>query len=182
VPAVMALPPFAPATTRVDLRQRRQALPLSRRSRHREHSLSARTPTFSPDARPTPRSMHRCNRRPRPCWMRPTAPDLAARLIPDKSSSRLSRPVSRSTTPCSRSGHRRSSFHRAWSPGQFARWGGSRLRRQVRPPPPAASTKLASPRPFHLRVARTPHVLRGPSRQPSVRLAGSMSRASIQYW
>jgi hypothetical protein len=178
----MGLPPFAPATTQVELGQRRQALPLSRRSRHREHSLSARTPNFSPDPRPTPRSMHRCNRRPRPCWMRPTAPDPAVRLIPEKSSSRVRRPFSRSTAPCSRSGHRGSPFHRAWSSGHFARWGGSRLRRQVRPPPPAASTKLASPRPFHLRVARTLGVLRGPSRQPSVRLAGSTSRASIRYW
>jgi hypothetical protein len=159
----MALPPFAPATTGVELRQRHQALPLRRRSRHREHSLSARTPNFSPDPRPTPRSMHRCNRRPRPCWMRPTAPDPAARLIPEKSSSRVRRPFSRSTAPCSRSGHRRSAFHRAWSPGHLPGWGGSRLRRQVRAatassfhqagfpatvPPAGCSDAGCPPRPF----------------------------------
>jgi hypothetical protein len=177
----MALPPFAPAPTRVELRQRHQALPPSRRSRHRQPSLSARTPTFSPDPRPTPRSMHRCNRRPRPCWIRRTAPDPAARLIPEKSSSPLSRPFSRSTAPCSRSGHRRSSFHRAWSPGHLP--GG---RQPLAPPGQAATAssfhQAGSPRPFHLRVARTPGVLRGPSRQPLMRLVGSTSRASIRYW
>ena len=131
----MALPPFAPATTGVELRQRRQALPLSRRSRHRQHSLSARTPNFSPDPRPTPGSMHRCNRRPQPCWIRPTAPDPATDAPPSIAPGVLAiLPGGEAAACAARSGRHRQQLPPAGFPATV--------------PPAGCSDAACPPRPF----------------------------------